>query len=51
MERREVLPAVDAVADARQDLPRGHLRSAPRAARDLGLPPRTHPRSTAYAIH
>lgn len=35
-ERREVLPAVDPVADARQDLPRGHVRGPARAAGVVG---------------
>lgn len=36
MERRQVLPVVDAVADAREDIPRGDVRRAPRTAGDLG---------------
>lgn len=30
MERREVLPVVDTVADTREDLPRGHVRRSAR---------------------
>lgn len=35
MERREVLPVVDSVADARQDVPGGHERRSASARRDL----------------
>lgn len=35
MERREVLPAVDAMADARQNFPCSHMRRAARPGRDL----------------